>query len=134
MHISDKSSEGEIYLIFASKIKFIYLSLFALQIRTAMIVALSNQKSTSLEAMRQNADVMASLTKSKGEVTAESQESSAGSLMGMAGQLSGESSDEDGAGSDAVESTAGTMASGLGNLIGSAAGSAKAKVSKQKLL
>lgn len=94
-----------------------------------MIVALSNQKATSLEAMRQNADVMGSLTKSKSEVTAESQEASAGSMMGMAGQLSGESSDEDGAGSDAVEGAAGTMASGLGNLIGSAAGSAKAKVS-----
>ena len=94
-----------------------------------MIKALSNQQSTSMEAMRQNADVMGSLTQSKDEVNAEAQEASASSMMSMTSQLSGESSDEDGAGSDAVEGAAGTMASGLGNLLGSAAGSAKAKVS-----
>lgn len=81
-----------------------------------------------MEAMRQNADVMGSLTQSKDEVNAEAQEASASSMLSMTSQLSGESSNEDGAGSDAVEGAAGTMASGLGNLLGSAAGSAKAKV------
>ena len=60
-----------------------------------------------------------------GEVTADSQEASANSLIEMAGQLSGASSEEDGAGSDEIESTAGSMAVGIGNLLGAAGGTAK---------
>lgn len=48
--------------------------------------------------------------------------------MGMADQLSGASSDKEGPGSDVIESAAGSMAAGFGNLLGAAAGTAKPKV------
>ena len=94
-----------------------------------MIDALTNHDSTSLEATRQIADVLGTLTKSKGEVSPDSQDKSAKSIMGMANQVSGAGADNEGPGSDVIEATAGSMASGFGNLLGAAAGTAKPKVS-----
>ena len=71
---------------------------------------------------------MGSLTQSQDEVTPESQDSSTSSILGMASLLSDEASSEDGAGSDAVETTVGAMALGMGNLLGATASTAKAKV------
>ena len=61
-------------------------------------------------------------------MTPASQDKAAGSVMGMAGQLSGASSDVEGPGSDVIEGVAGSMAAGLGNMLGAAGGTALSKV------
>ena len=51
----------------------------------------------------------------------------------MSLMLSGEAESEDGSGPDAIETSASCMAAGLGNLVGSAAGSATPVVSKMQI-